>query len=70
MGKIKAMRKIINNFQSVGTRFFKGDIVIINNNDIYHVYRNKQDDSLISYHYENVDNPQIEKILDNSQDEE
>lgn len=73
MEKIKAIRKIIKRFQSVGTRFISGDLVIINGDEIYHIFNNpnRTDGSQLSaYRYENVDNSQIEKILDNSQDDE
>ena len=71
MKKIKAIRKVYKKFQSVGTRFETGDLVIINGNEICHIFNNPNKESPLSaYRYENVDNSQIEKILDNSQDEE
>ena len=71
MEKIKAIRKVYKKFQSAGTRFIPGDLVIINGNEIYHIFNNTNKElSLSAYHYENFDNYQIEKILDNSQDDE
>lgn len=73
MKKIKAIRKIYKKFQSVGTRFKPDDLVIINGNEFYHIFINPQrNDStpFSAYRYENVDDFQIEKILDNSQDDE
>ncbi len=71
MTKIKAIRKVFKKFQSTGTRFEEGDVVIINNNEIFHVFNNPNKRLPLSvYRYNNVDDNQIEKILDNSQSDD
>ena len=69
MEKIKTIRKIVNKFSAMGNRFFIDDIVIINNNDVFLIYKEKDGMISVLRNYDTGNNV-IEKILDNSQDTE
>ena len=63
---MKVIRKVIDRFNAMGTIFFKNNIVIINNKDVFLICKEHGIISVL-YNYDTGNNV-IETILDNSQD--
>ena len=70
MRVIKATRLITTDFNAVGRRFKRGDIVIFNGSVVVHFYINENGDGLelLRSPQDNVTIEAIERVLDNSQD--
>ncbi len=64
---MKVVRKVVDNFSAMGQNFLMDDIVIINNNDVFQIYKEDHGEIGILRNYD-TGNIVIETILDNSQD--
>ena len=64
-------RRIDTDFRTIGRTFIKGDIVIMNNNELLHFYINDNKDRIDVLRNDNaiyISPENIEKLLDNSED--
>ena len=64
-------RKIDTDFRTIERTFIKGDIVIMNNNELLHFYINDNKDGIDVLKNDNaiyISHENIEKLLDNSED--
>lgn len=68
--KIKATRRINENFNVIGRRFKQGDVVIFDGDQIKHIYINENNDGLevLTTPQAQIKIEMIEIVLDNSED--
>lgn len=61
-----SIRMMSKNFQGIGRRFVKGDIICFINGNMFHIYPDKEEIDHLKDDISDIDQKEISEILENS----